>query len=123
MHTINLTEEIGVYRDGTPRLRDIYEDRPDLQNFGLRFLCKEPVYYILGYLFSTFNFSLNDVFSSFLGGHDYESVYKLVVEKIYPYISIFRMKQIKEDLIAAAMHPRRIESLLEKYGFDALECF
>jgi hypothetical protein len=34
-----------------------------------------------------------------------------------------RCRDIKEDLIAGAMHPRRIQKLLEMGGFEALECF
>jgi hypothetical protein len=34
-----------------------------------------------------------------------------------------RCRQIKDDLIAEVMHPRRIERLLEMGGWEALECF
>jgi hypothetical protein len=122
MQTIGLTEKIGIDREGNSRFRDIYHDRRDLDNFGLRFLTKEPVYYILSYLFSSYNIFLNDVFSSFFKG-DCDALYKLIVEKIYPYAAFFRMKQIKEELIAAVMHPRRIEKLLIEGGWEVLECF
>lgn len=34
-----------------------------------------------------------------------------------------RCKQLKEDIIAGALHPKRIEKMLEFGGFEALECF
>jgi hypothetical protein len=32
-----------------------------------------------------------------------------------------RCKQIKEDLVAAVWHPRRVERLIETYGLEVLE--
>jgi hypothetical protein len=34
-----------------------------------------------------------------------------------------RCREVKEDLIAKVMHPRRIARLLEVGGWEALECF
>jgi hypothetical protein len=34
-----------------------------------------------------------------------------------------RCRMLEEDLIAEAMHPRRIEKILNAGGFEALECF
>jgi hypothetical protein len=122
--TLELTEKIGERSDGHPIYRDIHADKPHLENFGLNFLSRKPVYYILSYLFSSFKLSLDDVYSSFFGKGDYNDLYMRIINNIYPYNSIFRMKQIKEELIAAAMHPRRIEALVEAHGLEAaLECF